>query len=185
MTQRERQILQWIEADPDDLAGSPCGTRGHHPLLCRSPYLQPDEKGLHRREGLCAPLRHLCRRRRRRERRYRRPVLRAARRAGFQPRPRAHQSRRRRTKYCPQYEPARRGCPPADRLRRRPACTARCGLLRRARHRHQPRAAGARRHDVHLPFPERRRRRYGAWPFRHGYLRAHHPRRISHPTYPC
>lgn len=46
----------------------------------------------------------------------------------------------------------------ADRLRRRPACTARCGLLRRARHRHQPRAAGARRHDVHLPFPERRRR---------------------------
>lgn len=158
MTQRERQILQWIEADPmisqEALAERAGITRSsvavHISNLMKKGYIAG--KGYVLRSG------HLCRRCRRRERRYRRPVLCAARRAGFQPRPRAHQSRRRRTKYCPQHEPARRGCPPADRLRRRPACTARCGLLRRARHRHQPRAAGARRHDVHLPFPERRRR---------------------------
>lgn len=176
MTQRERQILQWIEADPmisqEALAERAGITRSsvavHISNLMKKGYIAG--KGYVLRSGTYAavvggvnvdiggqsyaPL-----------------VARDS-----NPGPRAHQPRRRRTKYCPQHEPARRGCPPADRLRRRPACTARCGLLRRARHRHQPRAAGARRHDVHLPFPERRRRRYGAWPFRHGYLRAHHPR---------
>ena len=87
MTQRERQILQWIEADPmisqqEALAERAGITRSsvavHISNLMKKGYIAG--------KGYVRPLRHLCRRGRRREHGHRRPALCAARRAGLQPR---------------------------------------------------------------------------------------------------
>lgn len=109
MTQRERQILQWIEADPmisqEALAERAGITRSsvavHISNLMKKGYIAG--KGYVLRSGTYAAVvggvnvdiggQSYA------------PLVAP----GFQPRPRAHQSRRRRTKYCPQHEPARRG----------------------------------------------------------------------------
>ena len=73
MTQRERQILNWIEADPmisqQELADRAGITRSSVAVH------QFDEKGLHRRQGVYCDTQPLCHRSGRHEYGHRRPAL--------------------------------------------------------------------------------------------------------------
>lgn len=173
MTQRERQLLEWIRENPmisqQELADKAGITRSS-----TAGHISISGKRLYRRARLSAAHRAVYRRDRRREHGHRRRFARGARLARLEPWPRGDVARRRRAQHRPQPLPARRGGLDGDGARAGqlcPECARECDG-------HRPRPDAQRRHPRrahrHLSLHRRAGRRHGARRERHGHLRAHH-----------